>query len=49
MNVCGIHRTAVINALVTFSLDIDAVDTDFIQNKCHKDQVNEKDYSHKGI
>jgi hypothetical protein len=45
----GIHKTAVINALVSLSLDPDTVDSDFIQVKYHKDQANEKDYSHKGI
>ena len=45
----GIHKTAVINALVSLSLDPETVDSDFIQVKYHKDQANEKDYSHKGI
>jgi len=45
----GIHKTAVIKALVSLSLDPDTVDSDFIQIKYHKDQANEKDYSHKGI
>jgi hypothetical protein len=45
----GIHKTAVINALVSLSLDPDTLDSDFIQVKYHKDQANEKDYSHKGI
>jgi hypothetical protein len=39
----------VINALVSMSLDPEIVDSDFIQVKYHKDQANEKDYSHKGI
>ena len=45
----GIHKTAVINALVSLSLDPETVDSEFIQVKYHKDQANEKDYSHKGI
>lgn len=45
----GILKTAVINALVSLSLDPDTVDSDFIQIKYHKDQANCKDYSHKGI
>lgn len=45
----GIHKTAVINALVSLSLDPDTADSDFVQIKYHKDQANEKDYSHKGI
>lgn len=45
----GIHKTAVINALVSLSVDPDTVDSDFIQVKYHKDQANEKDYSHRGI
>jgi len=41
----GIPKTAVINALVSLSLDPDTVDSDFIQVKYHKDQANDKDYS----
>jgi hypothetical protein len=42
----GIPKTATINALVSLSLDPATVDSDFIQVKYHKDQANDKDYSH---
>ena len=52
----GIPKTATINALVSLSLDPDSVDAvdknggkGFIQIKYHKDQANEKDYSHEGL
>ncbi|KAL9073541.1 MAG: hypothetical protein Q9157_004707 [Trypethelium eluteriae] len=45
----GIPKTAVINALVSLSLDPATVDADFMQIKYHKDQANEKDYSHTGL
>ncbi|KAL0945938.1 hypothetical protein HGRIS_012217 [Hohenbuehelia grisea] len=45
----GIPKTATINALVSLSLDPATEDSDFIQVKYHKDQANEKDYSHKGL
>ncbi|KAI9849812.1 MAG: hypothetical protein M1837_000025 [Sclerophora amabilis] len=41
-------KTAVINALVSLSLDPATVDSEFIQVKYHKDQANDKDYSHEG-
>ncbi|KAI1082427.1 hypothetical protein F5B20DRAFT_569104 [Whalleya microplaca] len=44
-----IPKTAVINALVSLSLDPDTVDTDFIRIKYHKDQANDKDYSNEGL
>ncbi|TEA13115.1 hypothetical protein C8034_v005234 [Colletotrichum sidae] len=44
-----IPKTATINALVSLSLDPDTVDGDFIQVKYHKDQANDKDYSHEGV
>jgi len=44
-----IPKTASINALVSLSLDPDSVDSDFIQVKYHKDQANDKDYSHEGL
>lgn len=44
-----IPKTARINALVSLSLDPDTVDSDFIQVKYHKDQANDKDYSHEGV
>ncbi|TFK51133.1 hypothetical protein OE88DRAFT_1660466 [Heliocybe sulcata] len=42
-------KSVTINALVSLSLDPDTKDSDFIKVKYHKDQANEKDYSHKGI
>ena len=42
-------KTARINAIVSLSLDPDTIDSDFIQVKFHKDQANEKDYSHEGL
>ena len=42
----GVPKTATINALVSLSLDPDSLDSDFIQVKYHKDQANDKDYSH---
>ncbi|EGN94227.1 hypothetical protein SERLA73DRAFT_62769 [Serpula lacrymans var. lacrymans S7.3] len=44
-----IPKTATINALVSLSLDPATVDSDFIQIKYHKDQANDKDYSHEGL
>ena len=44
-----IPKTATINALVSLSLDPDTVESDFIQVKYHKDQANDKDYSHEGL
>ena len=44
-----IPKTATINALVSLSLDPATVDSDFIQIKYHKDQANDKDYSHEGV
>ncbi|KAI9705198.1 MAG: hypothetical protein M1820_005345 [Bogoriella megaspora] len=41
-------KTAVINALVSLSLDPETVDSEFMRVKFHKDQANEKDYSHEG-
>ncbi|PCH36728.1 hypothetical protein WOLCODRAFT_82443 [Wolfiporia cocos MD-104 SS10] len=43
----GIKSTT-INAIVSLSLDPATVDSDFIRVKYHKDQANEKDYSHTG-
>ena len=37
------------NALVSLSLDPETVDSEFIQVKYHKDQANDKDYSHEGL
>jgi len=44
-----IPKSTTINALVSLSLDPSTVDSDFIQVKYHKDQANEKDYSHEGL
>ncbi len=44
-----IPKTATINALVSLSLDPATADSDFIQVKYHKDQANDKDYSHEGL
>lgn len=45
----GIPKTATINALVSLSLDPATIDSDFIRVKYHKDQANDKDYSHEGV
>jgi hypothetical protein len=44
-----IPKTAVINALVSLSLDPATTDSDFIRVKYHKDQANDKDYSNEGL
>ncbi|KAB2571661.1 hypothetical protein DBV05_g9691 [Lasiodiplodia theobromae] len=44
-----IPKTARVTGLVSLSLDPDTVDSDFIQVKYHKDQANDKDYSHEGL
>ena len=44
----GLPKTTRITGLVSLSLDPDTADKDFIQIKYHKDQANEKDYSHEG-
>jgi hypothetical protein len=44
-----IPKTATINALVSLSLDPETVDSDFVRVKYHKDQANDKDYSHEGV
>ncbi|KAJ0113806.1 hypothetical protein J7T55_010050 [Diaporthe amygdali] len=44
-----IPKTAVVNAIVSLSLDPATIDSDFIQVKYHKDQANEKDYSNEGF
>lgn len=44
-----IPKTAKMNALVTLSLDPATVDSNFIQIKYHKDQADDKDYSHEGF
>lgn len=42
-------KTATLNAIVSLSLDPATKDSDFIQVKYHKDQANDKDYSHEGL
>ncbi|KAL0570369.1 hypothetical protein V5O48_011584 [Marasmius crinis-equi] len=44
-----IPKTAVINAIISLSLDPATVDSDFIRVKYHKDQANDKDYSNEGL
>ncbi|KAH9942240.1 uncharacterized protein BXZ73DRAFT_41090 [Epithele typhae] len=44
----GNLKSTTINAIVSLSLDPDTAESDFPQVKYHKDQANEKDYSHSG-
>lgn len=44
-----IPKTARVTGLVSLSLDPETSDSDFIQVKYHKDQANDKDYSHEGL
>ncbi|RYN90411.1 hypothetical protein AA0120_g6145 [Alternaria tenuissima] len=44
-----IPKTATITGLVTLSLDPATKDSQFMQIKYHKDQANDKDYSHEGV
>ncbi|KAI5357787.1 hypothetical protein Slin14017_G118000 [Septoria linicola] len=44
-----IPKTATINALVTLSLEPGSEDAGFVRVKYHKDQANDKDYSHEGV
>lgn len=44
-----IPKTATINALVSLSLEPGSEETGFLRVKYHKDQANEKDYSHEGV
>ncbi|MCJ1353346.1 MAG: hypothetical protein MMC33_003331 [Icmadophila ericetorum] len=44
-----IPKSTTINALVSLSLDPATTSSDFIQVKYHKDQANDKDYSHSGL
>ena len=44
-----IPKTATINALVSLSLEPESKDSEFIRVKYHKDQANDKDYSHEGV
>ncbi|KAF2266461.1 hypothetical protein CC78DRAFT_614981 [Lojkania enalia] len=45
----GISKTITITGLVSLSLDPATRDADFVQIKYHKDQANDKDYSHEGL
>ncbi|RYO06201.1 hypothetical protein AA0119_g2762 [Alternaria tenuissima] len=44
-----IPKTATITGLVTLSLDPATKDSQLMQIKYHKDQANDKDYSHEGV
>jgi hypothetical protein len=44
-----IPKTARVTGLVSLSLDPETSESDFIQVKYHKDQANDKDYSHEGL
>ncbi|KAF1986768.1 hypothetical protein K402DRAFT_393393 [Aulographum hederae CBS 113979] len=44
-----IPKTATITGLVSLSLDPATLNSDFMQVKYHKDQANDKDYSHEGV
>ncbi|KAG9191523.1 hypothetical protein G6011_10257 [Alternaria panax] len=44
-----IPKTATITGLVSLSLDPASKDSEFMQIKYHKDQANDKDYSHEGV
>jgi hypothetical protein len=44
-----IPKTITMKSLVSLSLDPETVDKDFMRIKYHKDQANEKDYSHEGL
>jgi hypothetical protein len=44
-----IPKTARVTGLVSLSLDPETAESEFIQVKYHKDQANEKDYSHEGL
>jgi hypothetical protein len=44
-----IPKTATINALVSLSLEPESAESEFIRVKYHKDQANDKDYSHEGL
>ncbi|TKA26679.1 hypothetical protein B0A50_04787 [Salinomyces thailandicus] len=46
-----IPKTATVNAIVSLSLEPESAgeDSDFVRVKYHKDQANDKDYSHEGF
>ncbi|KAF7190217.1 hypothetical protein HII31_08548 [Pseudocercospora fuligena] len=44
-----IPKTATINALVSLSLEPGSEENGFVRVKYHKDQANDKDYSHEGV
>ena len=45
----GYNHTTMLTAIVSLSLDPATKDSDFIRVKYHKDQGNDKDYSHEGL
>jgi hypothetical protein len=45
----GIPKTVTITGSVSLSLDPATRDSEFMQIKYHKDQANEKDYSHEAL
>lgn len=44
-----IPKTATINALVSLSLEPGSEEAGFVRVNYHKDQANDKDYSHEGL
>ena len=44
-----LNKSATLNSMISLKLDPETVDGDFIRIKYHKDQANEKDYSHQGL
>lgn len=44
-----IPKTATINAIVSLALEPGSEETGFVRVKYHKDQANDKDYSHEGL
>ncbi|KAF2158420.1 hypothetical protein M409DRAFT_61670 [Zasmidium cellare ATCC 36951] len=44
-----IPKTATINALVSLALEPGSEEAGFVRVKYHKDQANDKDYSHEGV
>lgn len=44
-----VPKTATVNAIVTLMLEPETRDSEFMRVKYHKDQANDKDYSHEGM
>ncbi len=44
-----VPKTATLNSMLSLSLDPETAESSFIRVKYHKDQANEKDYSHEGV